>query len=208
VSIRILLNEAFGIWAADRGMAPPRDDPQSHRLVFTRGPELNRYWTYPSKAADVPRFNRALLDAVGRNEPYWVYPAKGAWSLGREADAWPQTRVWSAATHALGVPAGLRGAVRFNSTDWNELLAMLFLQVTLGPSARIDASVIPENGSSILFFEHREVVSAEFRDQAKLDVVAAALKEAGFPLPTKPPDATFKRPAWMSSRHGKPGEGS
>src|SRR5262249_47906329 len=152
----------------------------------------SRYWPYPGKAADVPRFNRTLLEAVRRNERYWVYPAKGAWSHGREADAWPQARVWATAVHALGVPAGLRGAIRFSSTDWNELSAMLFLQVTLGPSSHIDATVIPEDGSAILFFEHHEVVWGEFRQATLLDEVVAAMESAGHPLPAASPDGRLR----------------
>jgi len=199
VSIRILLNEAFLTWAADRRIGRGSCYPESERLIFADGRGLSRFWTYPRKAADVPHFNRTLLDAVGRNEPHWLYPARGAWSLGREADAWPQTRIWTAAVRALGVPAGLRGAVRFNSTDWDELSALLFLQVTLGPSAHIDTTVIPENGSAILYYEHHEVVWVEFRDQLKLDAVVVAMHDAGYSLPTEPPDETFKPVAWMNT---------
>jgi len=92
----------------------------------------------------------------------------------------------------------MRGAVGFNSTDWNELCAMLFLQVTLGPCVHVDAIVIPENASAILYLEHHQVVWTEFRDQASLDSVIAAMDRAGYPLPDKPPDETFKSVPGMS----------
>jgi hypothetical protein len=84
----------------------------------------------------------------------------------------------------LGVPAGLRGAVGFNSTDWNELCSMLFLQVTLGPYARIDASVIPENGSAVLSFEHDRIVWGGFKDQASFNAVAEAMERVGYSAQT------------------------
>jgi hypothetical protein len=134
--------------------------------------------------AQVPQFVASLLTAVRPNDRYWVYPTRGAWSLGREADLWPQTRVWKTTVHALGVPAGHRGAVGFNSTDWNELCAMLFLQITLGPSVHVDAIAIPENGSAILYFEHHHVAWGEVRDQASLDAIVIAMERAGYPQTT------------------------
>lgn len=191
MSIRTLSPEAFVVWTADRGIGRNPQDPQSDHLAFAAG-GVTRFWPYPTAAAEVPHFIGTLLSAVRPNDRYWVYPSRGAWSLGREADAWPQTRVWKAAVHALGVPAGMRGAVGFNSTDWNELCAMLFLQVTLGPSVQVDAIVIPENASAILYLEHHQVVWTEFKDQAHLDTVIAAMDRAGYPLPNKPPDETLK----------------
>ena len=191
VSIRTLSPEAFVVWTADRGIGRNSRSPESGHLRFTAG-GVSRCWLYPGVAAELPHFIGALLSAVRPNDRYWVYPARGAWSLGREADASPQTRVFRAAVHALGVPAGMRGAVGFNSTDWNELCAMLFLQVILGPSVGVDAIVIPENASAILYLDHHQVVWTEFRDQASLDSVIAAMDRAGYPLPDEPSDEPFK----------------
>jgi len=182
MSIRTLSPEAFGVWTADRGIGRNPKDPQSDHLVFAAG-GVGRYWQCPRSASDVPQFVGTLLAAVRPNDRYWVYPARGAWSLGREADSWPQSRVWMTTVHALGVPAGLRGAVGFNSTDWNALCSMLFLQNTLGPSVHVDAIVIPENASAILYFEHHGLVSTTFRDPTGLDAVIATMERAGYPLP-------------------------
>ena len=203
MSIRTLFHEAFMVWAADRGIGRHPQDPQSEHLVFTAGTGVSRYWPYPKEAARVPHFVAALLTAVRPNDRYWVYPARGAWSLGREAEAWPQSRVWSSAVHALGVLAGLRGAVGFNSTDWNALCAMLFLQITLGPSVRIDTLVVPELANAILYFEHHAVVWVTLRDEAQLDAVVTAMDSAGYPLHKEPPDERFKSVPRMAS----PGDG-
>jgi hypothetical protein len=174
------------VWASDRGIGRPPDAPQSEHLIFKAGSKA-RSWPYPREAARVPHFVVTLLTAVRPNDRYWVYPARGVWSLGREAEAWPQSRVWSSAVHALGVPAGLRGAVNFNSTDWNALCAMLFLQITLGPSVRIDTLVVPDHANAILYFCHREVVSVALRDEAQLAAVVAAMANAGYPSPEDEP---------------------
>jgi hypothetical protein len=184
MAIRTLTSEAFKVWTADRGIGRNPQDPQSEHLVFTSG-GVGTHWPYPGEVARVPHFVGTLLAAVRPNDRYWVYPTQGVWSLGREAESLPQNRIWTAAVRAFGVPAGLRGAVGFNSTDWNELCAMLFLQVTLGPSVLIDMIVIPENGSAVLYFEHHKVVVAAFREQARFDAVIAAMSGAGYPLPTE-----------------------
>lgn len=203
MSIRTLAPEAFTAWAADRGIGRNPKYPQSDHLAFTAG-GVSRHWPYPSAASTVPHFVATLLSAVRPNDRYWVFPDRGVWSLGREAESWPQTRVWTTAVHAIGVPVGLRGAVGFNSTDWNALCAMLFLQITLGPSVLIDTIVIPENGSAILYFEHHHVVWVALRDQTSLDAVIAAMDRAGYPLPTEPPDDTFKPVPWMAKATDDP----
>ena len=137
-------------------------------------------WAYPGAAVRVPEFVSTLLSAVRRNERYWVYPDRGVWSPGRDIESEPQARVWMATVRALGLPAGLRGAVGFNSTDWNELLSMLFLQVTLGPQVRIDATVIPENGSAVLRFEQNRSVWGAFKDPASFRAVVEAMERAGY----------------------------
>ncbi len=197
MSIKSLSTEAFAVWTADRGIGRNPQYPQSDHLVFT-AESVSRYWPFPRAASDVPRFVSTLLSAVRPNDRYWVYPDRGVWTHGREADSWPQTRVWATAVHAIGVPAGLRGAVGFNSTDWNALCAMLFLLVTLGPSVLIDTLVIPEHGHALLYFEHHQVVWVAFRDQAGLDAVVSAMDGAGYPLPTEPPDETLKPVPWMA----------
>jgi hypothetical protein len=183
MSIRTLNTEAFQVWIADRGIGRSPKDGHPERLVFIAGGVGGR-WPYPGAAARVPEFVATLLSAVRRNERYWVYPERGVWSPGRETESEPQARVWMTTARVLGVPAGLRGAVGFNSTDWNELCSMLFLQVTLGPYARIDASVIPENGSAVLSFEHDRIVWGGFKDQASFNAVAEAMERVGYSAQT------------------------
>lgn len=176
------------VWTADRGIGRNPQHPESDHLVFTAGGGVSRSWRYPSVASHGPHFVSTLLTAVRPNDRYWLYPNRGVWSSGREAEARPQTRVWMAGVHALGVPPGLRGAVGFNSTDFNELCAVLFLQITVGPSVHIDTIVIPENGSAVLYFEHHHVVWVALRDASRLDAVVAAMDRAGYSLPTEPPN--------------------
>jgi len=144
------------VWCADRGIGRNPQHPQSDHLEFTRG-GMSRAWPFPSDAAQVPQFVSTLLSAV-RPRPVLVFPKDGVWSLGRSGGIVAAESRLDVRGPRVRVPAGLRGAVWFNSTDWNELCAMLFLQITLGPSVQIDTIVIPESGNAILYFEQRRVV--------------------------------------------------
>jgi hypothetical protein len=179
MSIRTLNTEAFHVWTSDRGIGRSPKEGEADRLSFTAGGDVGR-WAYPGAAVRVPEFVSTLLSAVRRNERYWVYPDRGVWSPGRDIESEPQARIWMATVRALGLPAGLRGAVGFNSTDWNELLSMLFLQATLGPHVRIDATVIPENGSAVLRFEQNRSVWGAFKDQASFSAVVEAMERVGY----------------------------
>jgi hypothetical protein len=164
---------------ADRGIGRPPKDGQPDRIAFTAGGVGGR-WAYPGAASRVPEFVSTLVSAVRRNERYWMYPERGVWSPAREIESEPQARVWTTTARVLGVPPGLRGAVGFNSTDWNELCSMLFLHVTLGPHVRIDATVIPENGSAVLRFEQDRSVWGGFKEAASFQTVVEAMERAGY----------------------------
>jgi hypothetical protein len=203
MSIRTLSPESFAVWTADRGIGRDPQTPQSDRLGFANRRGATKFWRYPDDASRVPHFVGSLLATVRSNDRYWVYPNRGVWSLGREADAWPQTPVWRNTVRAIGVPAGQRGAVWFNSTDADALRAMLFVQVSLGPSVHIDTTVIPDDGNAVLFFEHHQVVWVTLRDQAALDAVVAKMEEAGYPLPTESTEGTFEPLAGMAHASDK-----
>jgi hypothetical protein len=208
MSIRTLYHEAFMVWASDRGIGRDPARPESEHLVFKGDGGAVRRWPYPSEAARVPQFVATLLGAIRPNDRYWVYPERGVWSLGREAEAWPEPRVWMVTARALGVPAGLRGAVGFNSTDWNALCAMLFLQITLGAAARIETLVVPEIANAILYFDRDQGVSVALREEAQLEPVLGAMNKAGYPLTEKRGAVSARGGADTSSRTPAPGGGS
>jgi hypothetical protein len=199
--MRFSSREAFLKWTASHGIGPDPRFPASQTsnyLMFTHGHRYSRFWVYPKEVDDVPQFVDALISAVGSEAPYWLYPARGHWQSDPQTESWPQGRVWHGLLKGLGVPVDSVGAVAVDSTERATLLAMLFLQVTLGPAVYVDSVAIPEDGSAVLFFEHHHVVHAEFRDSQRLDATIDALASAGYLLPTELPDATFKPVEWMT----------
>jgi hypothetical protein len=204
--MEVLKPDNFLDWAVLRGIVRDGEYPDSDDLVFDSGPGESRYWGYPADASSVPYFVRSLLGVVGPDETWWLYPTRGHWSLGGDSESWPESRVWTTSIHALGVPHGLVGAVGGLSLESDVLLSLLFLQVALGPSAHIDTYAVPESGHALLRFEHHDVVSARFRDPAQLAAAVVAMDGAGYPLPSRPPDATFKPTSWMGP--DGPGDGA
>jgi hypothetical protein len=206
--MRSLSPDAFLQWAGDRGIGRDAQFPDSEHLVFTGLSGDSRYWEYPQEASIIPLFIDTLLIAVGRRQRFWLYPGHGYWSLGGPSESWPQTQIWKASIHGLGVPMGLVGAVGIDAAQGDVLEALLFLQVTLGPSVYVDMIAIPEDGHFVLYFEHHKVVHVSFRDRVRLQTSVGVLAGAGFPLPAEAPDGTFKQEPWMQPDSGHDDEGA
>jgi hypothetical protein len=198
--MEIISRDAFLQWATQHGIGPdPRFSASqtSQYLMFTSGERESRFWEYPKEAGDVPHFVEALIAAVGSATRYWVYPPRGHWETDPQTESWPQGRAWRVLLQGLGLPPATVGAVGVVAAERATLLAMLFLQVTLGPAVYVDSVLIPDDGSAVLFFEHHHVVHAEFRDHVQLHAAIDSLATAGYLLPSELPDATFKPVEWM-----------
>lgn len=183
---------------AERGIIPDPQFPRLEHLIFRMNQDDLRYWEYPDEASKVPHFINAVVKAIGADQRYWIYPRCGAWSLGADAAAWPQSQIWRVLLRSMGIPDGFIGAVAMDPEERDSLLALLFLQVTLGPSAHIDTLVIPDAGDALIFFEHHEVVHMRFRDSERLLDAITVMEGAGYPLPSGPPDETFKPLPWKA----------
>lgn len=72
--------------------------------------------------------------------------------------------------------------------------------MAFGAVAMVDAVAIPADGTAVLFFEHHDVVHAEFSDPARLHAAVRALADAGYELPAALPDETFKPVPWLGKR--------
>ncbi len=203
--MQTLSPDDFLRWAKARGIGPHPRYPNSSYLVFTGVAEHGRYWEYPEVAGSVPHFLETLLSSLGDEQRFWLFPGRGYWSLGQAMESWSSTRAWRASIHALGLPRGFVGAVGIDPAEKDVLLAMLFLQVTLGPAIMVDTLVVPESGAAILFFEHHAVVHVTVREESALLKAVGLLEGEGYSLPTEPPDETFKPVSWMGRRDEQEG---
>jgi hypothetical protein len=197
--MKTVSSDDFVRWAATRQLRYEKKHAGSDEFLFTDAERESRYWLYPEQASEVPHFVNAIIKALGPKEHYWVYPNRGYWSLGQEAESWPQYQAWLPIIRGIGIPEGFVGALCFETTDISKLSALLFLLITLGPSVHIDTFLVPEDGNTILYFSHHDVVHIEFRNDYHLKKTTGTLETAGYPLPTEPPDETFKPVPWMVS---------
>ena len=192
--MKLLSDPEFRQLAATFGFGPSPEYPSSDHWVSLRTElELRRYWAYPDEAG-APAFARALLEAGGPAETYWIRPSRGDWfDRLRPGEGW--SSVWDTLVLAYGVPSGHVGAVGLSSQD-PRLEAFLSLQLIMGTSLISDAVVLPSHGHHLWFFEHHDVVWAEFSDEETLATHIASLRAAGYELPSEPPDDTFKPQGW------------
>jgi hypothetical protein len=95
---------------------------------------------------------------------------------------------------ALGVPSGWAGAIEFDADDRDRLIALLVMQL-LEPIN--DLYVLPLAANGLLQFSHHDVVHVSCATAEGIESVVNAMSSARYELPDEPPDATFKRPAWM-----------
>ena len=135
-----------------------------------------------------------LLDATGERDRFLAYPREGGWPSVQHA-RFPLNRTRAVLTEALGVPRGWRGAVEFDaSSERDRLVALLVFQLLEGER---DLYLLPSAGTVLLNFSHHDVVHVDCPTPAGIDAVVTAMAQARYNLPDAPPDATFKRPAWM-----------
>lgn len=182
--------------AAERGITLNPRYPHSEYLFFQDNPGEFRYWEYPKEAARVPHFINAVVKTMGGEQRHWLYPVRGSWSLGADAEAWPQYRIWKTLLRSMGVADDFVGAVAVDPEERDLLLAFLFLQTLLGSSVYIDSYLIPDTGNGLLFFEHHEVVHLHFRNPERLRASVDLMEAEGYSLPIEPPDETFKPITW------------
>ena len=65
-----------------------------------------------------------------------------------------------------------------------------------GWSVPDDLFVVPDHGRQLLQTDHHDVVHVDFAEEGMVEPFVRHTAEE-YPLPTEPPDWTFKRPDWM-----------
>jgi hypothetical protein len=98
---------------------------------------------------------------------------------------------------ALGLPLGTEAVVEFARGEWDALVMLLFTTTIFGWNVAHDLYVVPDHARHILKTDHHDVVHVLFPPGGDLEHWVSRMSDEGFDLPHEPPDATFKRPAWM-----------
>jgi hypothetical protein len=99
-----------------------------------------------------------------------------------------------------GIPDGWTGAIGFEREEESLLIAVVFVHLLFGWCVDDDLYFVPNHGRQVLQTDHHGVIHARCRSEARVLELVAHMKEQGYELPTEPPDATFRWPAWMSGQ--------
>jgi hypothetical protein len=87
--------------------------------------------------------------------------------------------------------------VRCRRDEQAAAVAVLFVYLAFGGDSLDDLFFVPDHARQVVQSSHHDVVHVACRDEARVRELVRHMEAAGYPLPTEPPDATFKWPAWM-----------
>jgi hypothetical protein len=98
-----------------------------------------------------------------------------------------------------GVPAGWDGALRFPYREGAAVATIVFAYQLFGWCVDHDVILIPDHGRQLLQTDHHGVIHVECRTEPRILQFVDHMAAEGYDLPTRLPDPTFKRPAWMDA---------
>jgi hypothetical protein len=186
----------FLTWAMGVGIGFDPRYPDSDGLVLLPPRESSRFWLVPDHPYSIPHLVEALLGGLDRWEAGYLSPRVGRWPTWADPGL-PNERVRDVVWRTLGMPAGWAGAARISREERPFAVAALFASLALGGDSCSDLYFVPDHGRQIVWAGHHDAIHVACEDEARMLEFVRHMEGAGFALPTEPPDATFKWPAWM-----------
>ena len=138
-----------------------------------------------------------ILDSLDPLAAGYLWPRSGRWPATAECLT-RNERVRQVTLRGAGVPDGWAGAIRSDCDEADVAVAVLCAFLTYGWHSPDDVWFVPDHGRQVVQTDHHDVIHAECRDEGRVSALVERMEQAGYPLPSEPPDATFKWPAWMS----------
>jgi hypothetical protein len=173
--------------------APGEDAEPAHFWpTFDNPSNEERFWKQPLEVHDQLTLLTAILDGLGSFGDCWLVKRIWTWSdPGIEgSDFYP----------TIGVPVGYDGGVELPREDRATLLLILLAQMGFPSNVAADLWLIPDHGRQVVFVDHEGAVFVVFADRAEIAGFVRRMEQAGFPLPTSPPDESFYWPHWMGPK--------
>lgn len=187
--MRVLGNQEFLAWLRPAGIGiDPRYAADWPRNIKFRGVDLPRYWITPTHAAEVEPFIVSILDAAAPWSHCYLWPKAGGWLADLAEDS-PLCRELLRAHPAIG---NADGAVEFGEGESDLLVSLMFCACAFGWSWPNDLFIVTDRRDVILMIDHHQVIWAMFNEALRREAFVASMSEAGFELPTSPPDPTFR----------------
>jgi hypothetical protein len=183
-------------WAASVGIGFDPRYPESGLLRILPRRDQARFWVLPPDPAAWPHFIASLLESLDEWDSGLLWPRSGSWPNQEKSPSYDEG-VRDVILRGVGVPAGWAGALRFGRDEKNALIAVMYPFVAFGGCGDDDLIFVPDHGRQLLQSDHHDVIHAQCGSSERIQKFVDQMAEAGYDLPTKLPDETFKRPAWM-----------
>ncbi len=192
-----LSEKDFLAWAKAHGIERDPAYPAFTVLEFAAsGADHARFWCVPREPERRPDFIDTMLELMGTWTLCYVRRRSGRWP--KTAQRWEAGRTVELAIVAgLGLPLGTIDTVAFERDQVDVLLTLIFANTIFALEEGDDLYIVPNDANCILMTDYHGAIHVMCREAAGIDGYVEKMTELGYPLPTKPPDETFKVPTWM-----------
>jgi hypothetical protein len=193
----------FFTWAAGAGIGFDPRYPGTDRLRLLTPHEVSRFWVLPDHPYPIPHFVETVLSGLDRWETGYLWPRIGRWPTWADPGL-PNERVRDVIWRGLGMPGGWAGPARVGRGERSAAVAALFASLALGGDSCSDLYFVPDHGLQLVWAGHHDAIHVECAGETRMLEFVRHMDAGGYPLPTVPPDATFKWPAWMEQAPAEP----
>jgi len=184
-------------WIDDHDMGLDERYPDCAVLIFKPNPHIDRFWKTPSEPERRSYFLSFMLELMGKWEQCFVWRHMGSWPSKPNSQR-INDRVEYLILSGIGLPMGTADIVEFDRSETDRLVTLLFSTTVFGWSVGEDLYVVPNDAQFIMKTSHHDVAEIAFRTEQSMMRFVVGMKKEGFTLPDELPDATFKRPDWMT----------
>jgi hypothetical protein len=188
--------DEFMAWAAGAGIGLDPGYAHSDCLCILPPRESSRFWILPDHPYSIPHFIGAVLKGLDRWETAYLWPRIGGWPAFTETHL-PNERVRDVIWRGAGIPERWARGARVSPDECSAVVAALFASLALGGDSCSDLYFLPDHGRQIVLAGHHDAIHVECADEVRTAELVRHMEGAGYPLPTEPPDTTFKWPPWM-----------
>jgi len=197
MDMELLPADQFLAWAEALGIVldPIYSPPKC--LVYRTEAAEHRWWNTPTSPEGISRFLSYLLNGLAPWRFCFVWRRGGSWPNLEPA----RNRIEASrriVEMGPAIPDGFEGAVKYTAQESGQLVGRVAAHVKSGWCVQDDLFIIPDDGQHILQTDHHGVVHASCLDETRMKRLVEHMASAGYSLPTKPLDWTFKWPSWMA----------
>ena len=183
----------FLAWARKQDIVPWKSD--STALVYSQNEIHCRFWRVPARV-QIPYFISHLLNGLDAWSDCYLWPRDGWWPQIPDDDH-IKDKVELCVLAGAGIAANSHGAIRYSAKEVDKLITAVFAKLSFGWCVSDDLYIIPDHARQFMEASHHDVVHVDVRDAERMQQFIQHMDLGEFPLPTKVPDATFKKPHWM-----------